>query len=67
MGGAPGGDSAAKLFLWHLPTAVAEGDGIALPIASEPAHFDGNPDWAPDGFPVCPDSAMTTTANTPAR
>ena len=28
-------------------------------------NFDGNPDWAPDGSPECPDSAITTPANTP--
>ena len=26
--------------------------------------FDGNPDWAPDGRPLCPDSTATTTVNT---
>src|SRR5829696_4686268 len=38
---------------------------LAFDIAAEPAHFDGNPDWAPDGPPVCPDAAVTTTVNTP--
>src|SRR5215216_750904 len=27
--------------------------------------FDGNPDWAPDGRPLCPDRTVTTTVNTP--
>jgi Tol biopolymer transport system component len=28
-------------------------------------NFDGNPDWAPDGRPDCPDSAVTTTVGQP--
>jgi hypothetical protein len=28
-------------------------------------NFDGNPDWAPDGSPDCPDITITTPANTP--
>jgi hypothetical protein len=28
-------------------------------------NFDGNPDWAPDGSPNCPDSTVTTRPNTP--
>jgi Tol biopolymer transport system component len=28
-------------------------------------NFDGNPDWAPDGSPDCPDSTVTTPPNTP--
>jgi Ca2+-binding RTX toxin-like protein len=27
--------------------------------------FDGNPDWAPDGPPVCPDSSVATKVNLP--
>lgn len=34
-----------------------------LPIElAEAAGFDGNPDWAPDGRPLCPDVAVTTTS-----
>jgi hypothetical protein len=28
-------------------------------------HFDGNPDWAPDGRPACEDETVNTTINTP--
>ncbi len=28
-------------------------------------NFDGNADWAPDGSPDCPDTAVTTPQNTP--
>jgi Tol biopolymer transport system component len=34
-------------------------------LADTPGAFDGNPDWAPDGQPTCPNSAATTTVNTP--
>jgi roadblock/LC7 domain-containing protein len=36
-------------------------------LAQDPGgdNFDGNPDWAPDGRPVCPDSTVTTTVDTP--
>jgi hypothetical protein len=39
------------------------------PIFLETAsgRFDGNPDWAPDGRPQCPDQAITTTINTPVQ
>lgn len=30
-------------------------------------HFDGNPDWAPDGRPSCQDATVTTDANTPVQ
>jgi len=39
------------------PTELANDDGNN--------DFDGNPDWAPDGRPVCPDSTVTTTVNRP--
>ena len=41
---------------------------IPVDLAQDPAPFDafdGNPDWAPDARPLCPDSTATTTANTP--
>jgi Tol biopolymer transport system component len=39
---------------------------FAIPLAQDPGadNFDGNPDWAPDARPVCPDSAVNTTRNT---
>jgi Tol biopolymer transport system component len=45
-------------------------DGTSLfPVALEDDqgsnNFDGNPDWAPDGSPDCPDSTVTTPPNTP--
>jgi Tol biopolymer transport system component len=45
-------------------------DGTSLaPVALEDDpgsnDFDGNPDWAPDGSPDCPDSTVTTPPNTP--
>jgi Tol biopolymer transport system component len=40
-----------------IPIDLAQDDGGN--------DFDGNPDWAPDARPVCPDSAATTNANTP--
>lgn len=40
---------------------------FAIELAQDPGadNFDGNPDWAPDGRPDCPDSTVTTTPNTP--
>jgi Tol biopolymer transport system component len=40
-------------------------DSSPFPVELEtaPGVFDGNPDWAPDGRPVCQDSAVTTTVN----
>lgn len=32
---------------------------------AEAAGFDGNPDWAPDGRPVCTDTAVATTTGQP--
>jgi Tol biopolymer transport system component len=44
----------------------ADGSTGPVPIELETANgWDGNPDWAPDGRPLCPDSAATTTVNTP--
>jgi Tol biopolymer transport system component len=36
-----------------------------VPLEDVAGHFDGNPDWAPDGSPDCPDSAVTTTPGKP--
>jgi Tol biopolymer transport system component len=40
---------------------------IPIDLAQDPGadNFDGNPDWAPDGRPDCPDSAVATRPNTP--
>lgn len=34
-------------------------------IEAAPGVFDGNPDWAPDGRPVCKDSSVSTGFNQP--
>jgi Tol biopolymer transport system component len=34
-------------------------------VEDVPSHFDGNPDWAPDGTPVCRDEAIQTSTGTP--
>lgn len=38
-----------------------------LPLAEDAGanNFDGNPDWAPDGRPECPDTTVTTPTDTP--
>src|SRR3954451_22788528 len=38
-----------------------------ISLAQDPGadNFDGNPDWAPDGRPVCPDSGVGTKVNKP--
>ena len=36
-----------------------------VPLEDVAGHFDGNPDWAPDGSPDCPDSAVGTTPGKP--
>jgi Tol biopolymer transport system component len=47
----------------QLVMALADGSNLA-PIELEQDQgandFDGNPDWAPDGRPTCPDSIVTT-------
>jgi Tol biopolymer transport system component len=49
---------------------MAKSDGASLSpisLAQDPGadNFDGNPDWAPDGRPLCPDSIVTTKKNQP--
>lgn len=48
-------------------TMVRSDDTSTFPIVltDSPLKFDGNPDWAPDGRPLCPDSTVSTTVNTP--
>ena len=36
-----------------------------ITLTDSAGTFDGNPDWAPDGRPECPDSKVTTSVNTP--
>lgn len=40
---------------------------IPIDLAQDPGgnDFDGNPDWAPDARPLCPDTTATTKVNTP--
>ena len=38
---------------------------ILGPLEGAENAFDGNPDWAPDGRPVCEDLSVTTTVNKP--
>jgi Tol biopolymer transport system component len=44
----------------------ADGSNLIQPFENDPGgnDFDGNPDWAPDGSPDCPDSTVTTQRNT---
>jgi Tol biopolymer transport system component len=52
----------------ELVMARADGTSpspITLAQDANSNKFDGNPDWAPDGRPVCPDSTVTTKANQP--
>jgi Ca-activated chloride channel homolog len=44
---------------------ASDGSGIPFNLSNAAGLFDGNPDWAPDGRPVCPDSTVNTTRNTP--
>jgi hypothetical protein len=43
----------------------SDASGIPIDLTNTPGVFDGNPDWAPDGRPTCPDTTATTTVNTP--
>jgi Ca2+-binding RTX toxin-like protein len=43
----------------------SDASGFPIDLTNTPGMFDGNPDWAPDGRPTCPDDAVTTTVNTP--
>jgi Tol biopolymer transport system component len=38
---------------------------IEIELAEAPGAFDGNPVWAPDGRPECPDVQVITTPGTP--
>jgi Tol biopolymer transport system component len=45
----------------------AGGNTGFIPLEQDPGgdNFDGNPDWAPDGRPDCPDSTVTTKVGEP--
>jgi hypothetical protein len=43
---------------------ASDGSGIPFDLTNTPGTFDGNPDWAPDGRPTCPDKAVSTNVNT---
>ena len=43
----------------------SDGSGIPINLTNAAGVFDGNPDWAPDGRPTCPDAAATTRGNKP--
>ena len=36
-----------------------------VPLEDVAGHFDGNPEWAPDGSPECPDSTVSTRPGKP--
>ena len=40
----------------------SDGSGIPIDLTNTAGKFDGNPDWAPDGRPRCPDSARRDQA-----
>jgi Ca2+-binding RTX toxin-like protein len=47
---------------------MEESDGSSLfpiDLTNVAGMFEGNPDWAPDARPECPDSTVNTTTNTP--
>jgi Ca2+-binding RTX toxin-like protein len=44
---------------------ASDGSGIPFNLSNAAGLFDGNPDWAPDGRPVCPDGTVNTPRNTP--
>ena len=39
----------------------SNGIGPLIDLTNTAGQFDGNPDWAPDARPECPDSTVTTT------
>ena len=43
----------------------AAGGGIPINLTNNTGVFDGNPDWAPDGPPVCPARTVQVFLNTP--
>jgi Ca2+-binding RTX toxin-like protein len=43
----------------------SDGSGIPIDLTNAPGVFEGNPDWAPDGRPICPDTTATTRVTKP--
>jgi Ca2+-binding RTX toxin-like protein len=43
----------------------SNGTGTFINITNVAGQFEGNPDWAPDARPECPDSTVSTTVGTP--
>lgn len=50
----------AELFM-----TSADGTGIPINLTNNTGVFDGNPDWAPDGPPICPARTVQVFENTP--
>jgi Tol biopolymer transport system component len=49
-----------------LVYSASDGSQLApTPVENVANRFDGNPDWAPDGRPTCPDSSIATKAGQP--
>lgn len=44
-----------------------DSSGPLPPIEATANHFDGNPDWAPDGTPVCKGKTVSTPAGKPLQ
>jgi Tol biopolymer transport system component len=38
---------------------------VAIELEDDAGNFDGNPDWAPDARPICPDFTVITSRNEP--
>jgi hypothetical protein len=43
----------------------SDGSGIPIDLTNTAGKYDGNPDWAPDGRPRCPNSGVETRPDTP--
>lgn len=43
----------------------SDGMGIPIDLTNASGSFEGNPDWAPDGRPTCPDASAATFRNKP--
>lgn len=62
-------------FVAYVTGAFGQGDLVMvradststfpIPLVGTVGRFDGNPDWAPDGRPLCPDVDVSTTLNVP--
>jgi Tol biopolymer transport system component len=44
----------------NLVMEPSDNSGGPIPLESTSQHFDGNPDWAPDGTPVCKSKTVHT-------